>query len=128
MIASGEKVPVPDAPPMAPDFNAQSPAEKNVPGVLKTSGTANHDLVVQAISNKNESLKLMGSIAQKSAPKNATLAAKPSNTTKPQATAKTESKADSTEFEKDFVDVDEDQDEGSRPPGKEEKLQTEASE
>ena len=50
--------------------------------------------------------------------------AKPSNETapaKPQAT-----KADlAAEFEKAFVDVDEDQDEGSKPPATEEKVQTE---
>jgi hypothetical protein len=50
----------------------------------------------------------MGSSAQKSESKTST----PSIT---------QAKVDSTEFEKDFIDVDED-DEGSKPPGKEEKL------
>lgn len=78
----------------------------------------------------------MGSnVAQKSATKNVTLAVKAANATanttlaaKPAAKPEAKvAKSDSSEFEKDFVDVDEDSDEGSRPPGKEEKLQTEIS-
>jgi hypothetical protein len=54
---------------------------------------------------------------------NASLAVKATASAKPQAKS---AKTDSLEFEKDFVDVDED-DEASRPPGKEEKLQTETN-
>jgi hypothetical protein len=133
MTVAGEKLPVADSPALPADITAAAPVETKKTAVVKTGTTENADLVAKAISIKGESLKLMGSSAQKSYPKNATLAAKPANaslaikvsnvsaTAKPQAkTAKT----DSLEFEKDFVDVDEDQDEGSRPPGKEEKLQT----
>ena len=135
MVAAGEKLPVADAPAVPADVVAAAPVETKKVAEVKTSTSENADLVTQAISNKGESLKLMGSSAQKSASKNASLAAKPNNTSlatkpsnattsaKPQAKS---AKTDSTEFEKEFVDVDED-DEASRPPGKEAQLQTETT-
>jgi hypothetical protein len=114
MQASGEKLPVPDAAPLPADLNANSPTIKPVKvAVVKSSTTENHDLVSQALDNKKEDKKLMGSSAQKSESK-----AIPSVTG---------AKSDSSEFEKAFIDVDEDE-EGSKPPGKEEKLQTESDE
>jgi hypothetical protein len=124
MKAAGEKLPVPDAPALAPDVNVPDPIDKSKPAVVKTSTTENRDLVVKAIANNEKDLKLMGSSAQKSSPQNvsmnSTLAVKAINSTI--AGNKNSTKADASEFEKDFVDVDEDQD--SKPPGKEEKVQT----
>jgi myosin heavy subunit len=135
MAAAGEKLPVADAPALPADVSVAPLVETIKAAIVRTTTSENADLVAKAISNKKESLKLMGSSAQRSAPKNTTLAVKSNNASmvtkqsnasasaKPQA--KNE-KPDSIEFEKDFVDVDED-DEASRSPDKEEKLQTETT-
>ena len=103
MVASGEKTPVPDAPEVAADGTSPPPASKPA-GVLKTSTTENEGLVAKAIANKGEDKKLMGASQIKKAalvePKSVAAPAKP--------------KADiAAEFEKAFIDVDEDQEEGA---------------
>jgi hypothetical protein len=117
MTASGEQTPVPDAKPLNTDVPS-TPAPSLPIGVLKTSTTANEDLVAKAIQNKGEDKKLMGASQIKnvavSPVKKAAAQAKPAS-----------AKADlAAEFEKAFIDVDEDQDEGSKPPMTEEKIQT----
>lgn len=102
MESKGEKTPVPDAPPVPADGNTGTPAPSLPVGVLKTSTTANEPLVEKALEIKGEDKKLMGAAqiknATQSAPKNVTAKAKP-------AAAKADVAA---EFEKAFVDVDED--------------------
>lgn len=115
MEAKGEKTPVPDAPAVPADGSTTPPGPSPPIGVLKTSTTANEPLVEKALENKGEDKKLMGAAQIKNATQSA-----PKNVTKPAAT-----KVDmAAEFEKAFVDVDEDQDESNKPPSTEEKLQT----